>query len=391
MNERLVIPDRAGAERELAVARPWREFPVSFNVAVSHIIPVARIHERESEGVMMRWGLVPQPGKLDLTHDSYARVRSDALVSSENFRGAWFHGQRGIVPVAGFYVWQRTPSGFRQPYYVRLVNRLVFGVAVLWERSASDDDDVAESCALVTVPANSLLTEIDNTGDQMLAILRHKDYDTWLGSSIADAKGLLDTYPRACMVSHPVGPYVNKLEFDDPRLIQRIPEDTNRDVPRGGAAELPPAADAIVEEITVKAGAERIFVALTDPQQVSRWWSAAGRFEVSQVEMDLRPGGRWHMLWSGVGGWPSSVRGVFREINRPRALAFTWLPSWVDDPLESSAAQSSVVRFELQEQGGGVTRVRLTHSEFTSARARARHHGWPEILSWLRVYAEEHA
>lgn len=152
----------------------------------------------------------------------------------------------------------------------------------------------------------------------------------------------------------------------------------------------PPAADTIVEEITVKAGAERIFTALTDPQQLLRWWSAAGRFEVTQVEVDLRPGGRWRMLWSGVGGWPSSVHGVFREIDRPRALAFTWLPSWQDDPLESSAAHSSVVRFELQEQDG-VTRVRLTHSEFTSARVRAQHRGWPEILSWLRDYAEQHA
>src|SRR5215472_986917 len=211
MNERLVIPDRAAAAHELAVTRPWREFSVSFNVAVSHIVPVARIHDHESEGVLMRWGLVPQPGKLDLNRGSCARVRSDALVSSETFRGAWLHGQRGIVPVAGFYVWQRTPTGSRQPYYVRLVNRLVFGVAVLWERWENGDADGAESCALVTVPSNSLLTEIDNTSDQMLAILRREDYDTWLGSPVAEAKDLLDTYPRDSMVSHPVGPYVNDL------------------------------------------------------------------------------------------------------------------------------------------------------------------------------------
>jgi putative SOS response-associated peptidase YedK/uncharacterized protein YndB with AHSA1/START domain len=391
MNERLVIPDRADAEQELAVARPWRHFSVSFNVAVSHTVPVARIHDSESEGVMMRWGLVPHPGKLGLTHDSYARVRSDALMSSDNFRGAWFHGQRGIVPVAGFYVWQCTPTGFRQPYYVRLVNRLVFGVAVLWERPESELGDAVESCALVTVPSNSLLAEIDNTSDQMLAILRREDYGAWLRTTVGEAKELLDTYPRAGMVSHTVGPYVNNLDCDDPRLIQRTPEDPDRrDAPRHGAVELPAAADAIVEEITVKASAERVFVALTDPQQLQKWWSTDGRFEVTQAEVELRPGGKWRMQWSGVGGWPSSARGVFREIDRPRSLAFTWSPSGEEDPLESPAAQSSVVRFELQPQNG-VTRVRVRHSEFTSARARARHHGWPEILNWLRVYAEEHA
>jgi uncharacterized protein YndB with AHSA1/START domain len=271
---------------------------------------------------------------------------------------------------------------------VRLVNRPVFGVAVLWERSQSDPGDVVESCALVTVPSNPLLTELDNTSDQMLAILRREDYGAWLRTTIAEAQDLLDTYPRAGMVSHPVGPYVNDLACNDARLIQRTEDPNRKDAPRGGAVELPPGADAIVEEIAVKASAERIFVALTDPQQLQKWWSTGGRFEVSQVDVELRPGGKWRMQWSGVGGWPSSVRGVFREIDRPRALAFTWLPSWEEDPLESTAAQSSVVRFELQQQNG-VTHVRLTHSEFTSARARARQHGWPEILSWLRVYAEE--
>lgn len=184
------------------------------------------MHERESEGVMMRWGLVPSSAKGDLTQGGSTHASADALTSSEDFRSAWFHGQRGIVPLAGFYVWRRSPAGYRQPYYVRLVNRVVFGVAVLWERSATEDDEVVESCALVTVPANPLLAEIDDTMDQMPAILRSEDYDNWLRSSIAQAKKLLETYPQTRMVSHPVGPYVNHLEFDEPGLIQRAPFET---------------------------------------------------------------------------------------------------------------------------------------------------------------------
>jgi putative SOS response-associated peptidase YedK len=183
------------------------------------------MHERESEGVMMLWGLVPPSAKGDVAQRGCARVRGDALLSSEDFRTAWFSGQRGIVPLAGFYVWQRTQAGYRQPYYVRLVNRLVFGVAVLWDRSVTDDDDVVETCALVTVPANRLLAEIDNTTGQMPAILRREDYDTWLRSRVAEASELLETYPQTRMVSHPVAPYVNHLEFDEPRLIQRAPQE----------------------------------------------------------------------------------------------------------------------------------------------------------------------
>ncbi len=167
----------------------------------------------------MRWGLVPASAKGDVARPGYARVRADTLQSAEDFRTAWTFGQRGIVPLAGFYVWQHTPAGHRQPYYVRVVNRLVFGVAVLWERSVTDHDDVVESCALLTVPPNALLAEIDHTTVQMPAILRRQDYNTWLQSSVSEAAGLLETYPETAMVTHPVAPYVNHLEFDEPRLI----------------------------------------------------------------------------------------------------------------------------------------------------------------------------
>ena len=222
MSERLVIPSRADVEREFSVARPWWQFSLRFNVAVSQRVPVVRMHERETEGVMMRWGLVPAAAKGDVTQGN-GRAPSDTLHSAEPLRSPWLHGQRGILPLAGFYVWQRTEAGHRQPYYVRLVNRPVFGVGVIWENSATDDDDVVESCALVTVPANELLTEVDSTADGMPAILRREDYAAWLGSTVAQAKGLLVTYPQTRMVTHPVGPYVNDLELDEPRLIQRLP------------------------------------------------------------------------------------------------------------------------------------------------------------------------
>ena len=173
---------------------------------------------------MMRWGLVPATAKGDVAQPGRARLRADALQVAEEFRSAWISGQRGIVPLAGFYIWQRTLAGHRQPHYVRLVNRLVFGVAVLWDRSVTDRDDVIESCALLTVPANSLMEEIGPADHQMPAILRREDYDTWLQSSVSEAAGLLATYPDSLMLCHPVAPYVNHLEYDEPRLIRPAPD-----------------------------------------------------------------------------------------------------------------------------------------------------------------------
>jgi len=85
----------------------------------------------------------------------------------------------------------------------------------------------------------------------------------------------------------------------------------------------------------------------------------------------------------GIGGKPFTVQGVYREIHRPRLLAFTWRPSWQEDALES------LVRFDLEEKDG-MTTVRLTHSGLTTMSARNQHRGWPDILAWLRAYLERH-
>lgn len=138
--------------------------------------------------------------------------------------------------------------------------------------------------------------------------------------------------------------------------------------------------DAIVEEITIKASAERIFEALTDPAQRARWWGLKGRFETDHMELDLRPRGRWTMSGIGMGGKPFEIHGVYTTIERPRVLAFTWLPSWDD------TATETLVRFDLEERAG-ITTVRLTHSGFASQASHDRHQGWPQILSWLQRYA----
>lgn len=139
------------------------------------------------------------------------------------------------------------------------------------------------------------------------------------------------------------------------------------------------AAETIVQEIAIKAPAKRVFEALTDPDERIKWWGAEGRFQTSHVESDLRPGGKWSMRGTGMGR-PFTIRGEYRTVEPPHVLVFTWLPSWQDN------ATVSLVRFDLAEKDG-VTTVRITHSALT-AEGVAAHKGWPQILLWLRAYAE---
>jgi len=139
-------------------------------------------------------------------------------------------------------------------------------------------------------------------------------------------------------------------------------------------------SDRIVQEIAIKGSAKRIFEALTNPEQRVRWWGSEGRFQTTHMESDLRPGGKWMMRGSGVGGKPFKVSGEYRQIEPPRLLVFTWLPDWQEDATEST------VRFDLEEKNG-VTTVRLTHSGLTES-SRSSHKGWPQVLTWLQGYVE---
>lgn len=141
------------------------------------------------------------------------------------------------------------------------------------------------------------------------------------------------------------------------------------------------SADTIMEEITIKAHADRVFVALTNPEERAKWWGAEGRFRTTHMESDLRPGGKWLMSGIGVGGKPFTIQGVYREVRRPHLLTFTWLPSWQGDSLET------LVSIALREEDG-VTTVRVTHSGLTTEGARTQHRGWPDILAALRAHIE---
>jgi putative SOS response-associated peptidase YedK len=86
-------------------------------------------------------------------------------------------------------------------------------------------DDVIESCAMLTVPPNSLITEMNRAATHMPAILRREDYQTWLTAAESEARSVLRPYTRDLMVTHDISPRINSLKYDDPSLIQPVAPD----------------------------------------------------------------------------------------------------------------------------------------------------------------------
>jgi putative SOS response-associated peptidase YedK len=222
MCERYVLPRQDDAEREFVPAQCWWKFSPSFNVTFPQFVPAVRRHESGTEGVMMRWGFVPASAEAEPLPNEQPDLPFEWLGQTPDTKDPWLNSRRCIVPMAGFYVWHLTPEKYRQPYFVSLPDRMVFGVAALWDRSEGGEDDVIESFTLITVPANPLMARIDSAGQKMPAILRRKDYATWLSGTPVRAKAVVHAYPEKWMRAHPVSPRVNSPKQDDAGLIRPV-------------------------------------------------------------------------------------------------------------------------------------------------------------------------
>jgi putative SOS response-associated peptidase YedK len=219
MCDRYVLPEQAAAEREFLPASNWWNFEPKFNVAAGSYVPTIRLHDGQSEAAMMRWGFIPSWAEGELKDAPPLGVDFDSVMVSPLFREPWLNSQRCIMLMAGFYSWQLTDARYRQPYFIRLLDRPVFGVAAIWDRSEKDEDDVIESCAMLYVAPNDLMVRVANTEGRMPAILRRRDYQSWLSGTPVEARAALQPYKQDWMEAYRVSPKINSRSADDATLI----------------------------------------------------------------------------------------------------------------------------------------------------------------------------
>jgi uncharacterized protein YndB with AHSA1/START domain len=147
--------------------------------------------------------------------------------------------------------------------------------------------------------------------------------------------------------------------------------------------------DAVVSEIHIAAPPERVFLAISDAQQLKRWFDDAS-CKHKLWEMDARPGGRWRFLTEKSATQVNGVdefegRGEILEIDPPRLLVCTWIANWHADP-----KRKTIVRWELTPSDGG-THVKVTHSGLAEETVCRKDYtgGWPGVVEKLKKFMEK--
>ncbi|HZD55040.1 MAG TPA: SOS response-associated peptidase [Candidatus Aquicultoraceae bacterium] len=193
-----------------------------YNIAPSQEVAAVRVPPggEGRELALLRWGLVPSWAKDPSLGARMINARAETAADKPAFRSA-IRRRRCLVPADGFYEWKRV-NGRKQPYYVRMRDAKVFGLAAIWEAWSGADEEPIESCALLTTSANALLRPIH---DRMPVIVRPSAYGLWLSPGEQDPQALaplLHPWPDGEMVAYPVSASVNNPKMDGPGLTEPV-------------------------------------------------------------------------------------------------------------------------------------------------------------------------
>jgi len=132
---------------------------------------------------------------------------------------------------------------------------------------------------------------------------------------------------------------------------------------------------------TFNAPRERVFRAWTVASELDRWFLPVPGAKVKST-LDAHVGGEYRIEVTSPDGHVHIATGVYREVDPPARLVFSWSAQGGPEPVENTQ-----VTVEFFEADDGRTQVTLTHQNFGSAEMRNRHErGWGACLDQLGIF-----
>jgi putative SOS response-associated peptidase YedK len=180
------------------------------------------------------WGLVPFWAKDPKIGSKMINARAEGIETKNAYRSA-FKKRRCIIPVDGFYEWQKLPGQkTKQPHYIHRPDGEPLAFAGLWEvwkgpKDAPEPGPPLRSCTIITTTPNEKMAEIH---DRMPVILPPSKWAEWLDPTNDDTETLgklLVPAPPQIITMHPVSTEVNRVSNKGAELIDEIDPDAPTD------------------------------------------------------------------------------------------------------------------------------------------------------------------
>jgi putative SOS response-associated peptidase YedK len=192
-----------------------------------NVAPTTRIRAVADDGGgrrigRYRWGLVPRSAEQVGAGPLMINARAETVTSKPIF-AQLLSRRRCVVPVDGFYEWQRLPGGKKkQPFFLHPADGAVFALADLWDVWSGSEGEPVPSLTILTTAANETVTQVH---DRMPVILPTANWDAWLDRGLRDVEALRSMLVPAApgvVVLHPVADTVNNVRNNSADLVVAV-------------------------------------------------------------------------------------------------------------------------------------------------------------------------
>ncbi len=194
----------------------------SYNIApTQHAMVIHSAFGLRKSVTQGHFGLIPSWAKDRSRSSSMINARSETVASKPAFRDV-FRSRRCLLPIKGFYEWQRrSASSNRQPWYIQRCDdqpMFLAGVCDTWLDPEHGHCEV-DSFALITVPANAFMSPIHH---RMPVVIESPQIPLWFDTNTRprDLDHLLSPAQSHILARHQVSTQVNSSANDGPDLIK---------------------------------------------------------------------------------------------------------------------------------------------------------------------------
>jgi putative SOS response-associated peptidase YedK len=214
----LAAPDHRAIRARFPVGESI-EIRQRYNVApTDEVLTVTTDKEGIPRGELLRWGLVPSWAKEPSIGAKLINARVETAAEKPAFRRA-FERYRCLIVADGFYEWQRTPGGPKQPFRITRDDHEPFAFAGLWSIWHGDARRTLRTCTILTTAANSAIASLHDRMPVMLTPGREVD---WLDLDAPPdrLREMLAGLPARHTELAAVGFAVNDVRNDGPECLQ---------------------------------------------------------------------------------------------------------------------------------------------------------------------------
>ncbi len=193
----ILLTDLPVLAESFGIQEVTTEYQPEVNICPGRDI-AAVVHDGRKRLVAFRWGLIPAWADDPAIGNRMFNARAETVAEKPSFKDA-FKKRRCLIPVDGFYEWQKSGKG-KRPLCFSLKSGRPFGLAGLYETWTSPEKGRIHTCTIITTDANDLIRPIH---DRMPVIIPKDKEAAWLDPytvKLDELASLLKPYPPDEMV-----------------------------------------------------------------------------------------------------------------------------------------------------------------------------------------------